>query len=73
MWILILTVYAVMMSNGSIVPLDPPKSAVLESYGTLKTCDDDRIRVTELLALSDREDEGKTYHLECKPAKKPQI
>ena len=72
MFILILTVFAVMLNDGTIIKKDVPTTAVIESYNTLKACEDDRRGVTAMMLMNDREGESATYALACKEAKKPQ-
>ena len=48
----------------------PPTVARLESYKTLKDCEDERIRIMADLNSVYFGDE-RNYTLECKPAKKP--
>lgn len=73
MFILILVITSVMLNSGAIIPVDPPRTAVIESYPSLKACEDDRMAMNALMALSNRDGEDKTYHLECKPAKRTQL
>lgn len=72
MFILILTVFAVMLNDGSVIKLDPPKTAVIESYRTLKICEDARVYIADAMAHNARYGESTTYQFECKEARKIQ-
>lgn len=71
MWILVLTIYAVVLNDGTVVPLVPPKTAVIETYATLKTCEDERMSMTQF--MTDRPEEAGTLVMECHPAKRTQL
>lgn len=73
MFILILVITAVMLSDGELIPVDPPKTAALESYSTLQRCEEDRRSVAASMSLSNRDGEERTYHLDCIPAKRTQL
>lgn len=73
MWILILVITAVMLNDGELVSVDPPRTAAIESYPTLQLCEEDRRSISALMTLSNREGEEKTYHLDCIPAKRTQL
>lgn len=70
MFILLMTLFSVTLLDGTVVPLVPPKTAVIASFNTLKDCEDSRIYVTPLLA-DDVVNKGE-FILECKEARKPQ-
>lgn len=70
MFILLLTVFAVVLSSGEVIPLVPPRVAVIKSFATLALCEDARIYVNDGVAT--RPEEVGTFVFECKDAKKIQ-
>jgi hypothetical protein len=74
MFILWLIVTAVILNDGSVVQIEPPReAAIVTDYATLKTCEDERRYIAAMMHMSDRKGESTTYHLECREARKSQL
>lgn len=70
MFILLMTLFSVTLLDGTVTKIEPPRTAVIESFVTLKDCEDARMYITPL--LNDDEINRGEFTLECKETKVPQ-
>jgi len=73
MWILLMTITAVILNDGTLAQVTPPRTAVIETYATLKECEDARVEVTQgMVQVYRQEAEQGTFMLECQQVKRLQ-